>query len=112
MGVSRSRAFRSPPLQACSSVLTSSPAEVLVFISPSSGQRDEHSRRQNCTNVPLPTSVDQGAGTEVSRPVHGCLLLAGAVAVVQTIAGMALREATLLAMVAALLFLPAGRWNW
>jgi len=31
---------------------------------------------------------------------------------VQTIAGMALREATLLAMVAAVLFLPAGRWNW
>ena len=31
---------------------------------------------------------------------------------VQTIAGMALRLATQLAIVAALLFLPAGRWNW
>src|SRR6476659_4682103 len=30
---------------------------------------------------------------------------------VQTIAGMALRQATWLAIVAALLFLPAGRWN-
>jgi hypothetical protein len=31
---------------------------------------------------------------------------------VQTIAGMALPQATWLAIVAALLFLPAGRWNW
>ena len=45
-------------------------------------------------------SVQNGFAVSLPRPS------------VQSIAGMALREATLLAMVAALLFLPAGHWNW
>src|SRR5207247_9550907 len=84
------------------------------------------------TNVPFPTSVDQGAGTELSSLCswlpsprwRGGRLAVSSMSVqngfaaslprpsVQTIAGMALRLATLLAILAALLFLPAGRWNW
>ena len=45
-------------------------------------------------------SVQNGFAASLPRPS------------VQTIAGMALRQATWLAIVAALLFLPAGRWNW
>jgi len=45
-------------------------------------------------------SVQNGFAASLPRPS------------VQTISGMALRLATLLAILAALLFLPAGRWNW
>ena len=45
-------------------------------------------------------SVQNGCAASLPRPS------------VQTIAGMALRQATWLAILAALVFLPAGRWNW
>jgi hypothetical protein len=83
------------------------------------------------TNAPFPTSVIKLQQQSYPRSVDGCLLLlarwpSGCVAMsvqngfaaslprpsVQTIAGMALRQATWFAIVAALLFLPAGRWNW
>ena len=78
------------------------------------------------------TSLDQGAGTELSslssrllstrwcggRPAVSSMSAQNGFAAslprpsVQTIAGMALRQATWRAILAALLFLPAGRWNW
>ena len=95
-------------------------------------RRAGNTYRYTLKNVPFPTSVDQDAGTELSSLCswlpsprwRGGRLAVSSMSVqngfaaslprpsVQTIAGMALRQATWLAIVAALLFLPAGRWNW